>query len=119
VGVGVGVDGRDVPVDEARGLLALGRYRVNWNFDDWHGYAAEQRRFLSAVIPNANRAVILVGAVQVENSVDPSLESAWFLQPLRLSSDLLVSSFFCFRMQLVPLHLGGRLARLVGRGGVF
>jgi alkaline phosphatase D len=46
-----GAGGRVVPVDAARGLLALGRYRINWNFDDWHGYTAERRRFLAAVVP--------------------------------------------------------------------
>jgi phosphodiesterase/alkaline phosphatase D-like protein len=60
-GAAVGVGGRHVPVDAARGLLALGRYRLNWNFDDWHGYAAERRRFLAAVVPHANRVVILGG----------------------------------------------------------
>jgi hypothetical protein len=37
-------------------------------------------------------AMLRWGAVQVENSVDPALESAWF-QTLILSSDTLVSKF--------------------------
>jgi hypothetical protein len=41
--------------------LATGKYRVNWNFDDWHGYAAERRRLLKATVRNANRAVIIGG----------------------------------------------------------
>ena len=56
-----GDGGRAVPVDSARALLAAGRYRLNWNFDDWRGYAAERRRLLEAVVPNANRAVIIGG----------------------------------------------------------
>ena len=56
-----GDGGRAVPVSAARALLAAGRYRLNWNFDDWHGYAAERRRLLKALVPNANRAVIIGG----------------------------------------------------------
>ena len=56
-----GVGGRAVPVASARALLAVGRHGINWNFDDWHGYAAERERFLRAVVPNANRALILGG----------------------------------------------------------
>jgi hypothetical protein len=44
------------------------------------------------------------GAVQVECSCDPWLESAWF-QPLRLQSEKPVSSL-CFQIQLVPLQNG-------------
>ena len=50
-----------MPVGAARALLAAGRYRLNWNFDDWRGYAAERRRLLKALVPNANRAVIIGG----------------------------------------------------------
>jgi len=57
----VGVGGRDVPVDAARGLLAMGEYRLNWNFDDWHGYVADRAKLLRAVVPHANAAVILGG----------------------------------------------------------
>ena len=56
-----GEGGLDVPVADARALLAMGRFRINWNFDDWHGYAAERRRFLTAALPNAKRAVVLGG----------------------------------------------------------
>ncbi len=56
-----GEGGRSVPAGSARALLATGKYRVNWNFDDWHGYAAERRRLLKATVRNANRAVIIGG----------------------------------------------------------
>ena len=56
-----GRGGRAVPVASARALLAVGRHGINWNFDDWHGYAAERERFLRAAVPNANRALILGG----------------------------------------------------------
>ena len=44
-----------------RARSAVGRHGINWNFDDWHGYAAERERFLRAAVPNANRALILGG----------------------------------------------------------
>jgi hypothetical protein len=44
------------------------------------------------------------------NPVDPQLESAWFLQPLNLSSEKLVS-ILCFQIRLVPLRRGYRNGR--------
>jgi hypothetical protein len=38
------------------------------------------------------------------NSADPYLETAWFHQPLSLSSGKLVSNFAFSNSQLVPLH---------------
>jgi hypothetical protein len=55
------------------------------------------------------------GAVQVESSVDPWLESAWF-QPLNLTCDILVS-ILCYQIQLVPLHHSDATRRLGRRGG--
>ena len=56
-----GVGGRGVDVAAARALLALGRYGINWDFDDWRGYVAERARFLSAITRSANRALVLGG----------------------------------------------------------
>lgn len=56
-----GVGGRLVGVAAARALLALGRYGINWDFDDWRGYVAERVRFLNAVTSSSNRALILGG----------------------------------------------------------
>ena len=50
-----------VPAASARAALALGKYRVNWNFDDWRGYAKERRRLYESVLPNARRAMVLGG----------------------------------------------------------
>ena len=41
--------------------LALGRYGINWDFDDWRGYVAERVRFLNAVTSASNRALVLGG----------------------------------------------------------
>jgi|TARA_B110000971_G_scaffold150270_1_gene153485 hypothetical protein len=38
--VTVGAGGRAVATASARALLALGRYAINWDFDDWRGYVA-------------------------------------------------------------------------------
>lgn len=56
-----GVGGRGVGVAAARALLALGRYGINWDFDDWRGYVAERVRFLNAVTSASNRALVLGG----------------------------------------------------------
>ena len=56
-----GVGGRGVGVAAARALLALGRYGINWDFDDWRGYVAERVRFLNAVTSSSNRALVLGG----------------------------------------------------------
>ena len=50
-----------MPAASARAALALGKYRVNWNFDDWRGYAKERRRLYESVLPNARRAMVLGG----------------------------------------------------------
>ena len=46
--------GRCMPVtdatrDEALAYLAIGRYCINTNFDDWEGYRAERERLLAAL----------------------------------------------------------------------
>jgi phosphodiesterase/alkaline phosphatase D-like protein len=56
-----GVGGRAVSTASARALLALGKYKINWDFDDWRGYVAERKRFLETVTSSANRALILGG----------------------------------------------------------
>ena len=56
-----GVGGRGVGVAAARALLALGRYGINWDFDDWRGYVAERVRFLNAVTSASNMALVLGG----------------------------------------------------------
>ena len=56
-----GVGGRGVGGRRARALLALGRYGINWDFDDWRGYVAERERFLNAVTSASNRALVLGG----------------------------------------------------------
>ena len=54
-----GVGGRGVDVAAAHALLALGRYGISWDFDDWRGYVAERERFLNAVTSASNRALVL------------------------------------------------------------
>ena len=40
-------------------MLAVGRYRINWNFDDWRGYVAERARLLAGAVAGSRRAVVL------------------------------------------------------------
>ncbi|MDA9098292.1 alkaline phosphatase D family protein [bacterium] len=57
----VGVGGRAVNTNSARALLALGKYKINWDFDDWRGYVAERVRLLRIITQSSNRALILGG----------------------------------------------------------
>mmetsp|Transcript_12947 Transcript_12947/g.42693 ORF Transcript_12947/g.42693 Transcript_12947/m.42693 type:complete len:743 (-) Transcript_12947:123-2351(-) len=54
------------PVDaavraKARAILAVGRYRVNSNFDSWTGYLHEREKFKSEVLAEAANPVVYAG----------------------------------------------------------
>lgn len=104
------------PVDNeitelARVSVAAGRYKINWGFDDWHGYTTERTKVLEALSVMRGNVIIhasdlhnefasvirtddgneMVGAEFTIATTSGGLESSYKFAPMPLNDQALVS----------------------------